>query len=75
MLPPIFVIDMVRFGHVTLSCKGPIGIVQVVFPLFSFSIHLLFCFVYLFVEKGYDLMGFELSKPRLRAELEADLKR
>jgi len=25
--------------------------------------------------KGYDLMGFELSKPRLRAELEADLKR
>lgn len=25
--------------------------------------------------EGYDLMGFELSKPRLRAELEADLKR
>jgi len=25
--------------------------------------------------KGYDLMGFELSKPRLRSELEADLKR
>ncbi|KAL9957422.1 hypothetical protein ACROYT_G039055 [Oculina patagonica] len=25
--------------------------------------------------EGYDLMGFELSKPRLRSELEADLKR
>lgn len=24
---------------------------------------------------GYDLMGFEMSKPYLRAELEADLKR
>lgn len=28
-----------------------------------------------FYFKGYDLMGFELSKPRLRSELEADLKR
>ncbi|UYV73675.1 TOP3A [Cordylochernes scorpioides] len=25
--------------------------------------------------EGYDLMGFEMSKPHLRAELEADLKR
>ena len=25
--------------------------------------------------KGYDSMGFELSKPQLRAELEADLKK
>ena len=33
-----------------------------------------FLFLFLFF-KGYDLMGFELSKPRLRAELEADLKR
>jgi len=24
---------------------------------------------------GYDAMGFEMSKPYLRAELEADLKR
>ena len=24
---------------------------------------------------GYDAMGFEMSKPHLRAELEADLKR
>ena len=24
---------------------------------------------------GYDSMGYELSKPMLRAELEADLKR
>jgi len=24
---------------------------------------------------GYDSMGYELSKPQLRAELEADLKR
>ena len=29
----------------------------------------------IFLFKGYDLMGFELSKPRLRSELEADLKR
>ena len=25
--------------------------------------------------EGYDNMGYELSKPNLRAELEADLKR
>ena len=25
--------------------------------------------------EGYDAMGLEMSKPRLRAELEADLKR
>jgi len=25
--------------------------------------------------EGYDSMGYELSKPKLRAELEADLKR
>lgn len=25
--------------------------------------------------EGYDSMGFEMSKPRLRSELEADLKR
>ena len=24
---------------------------------------------------GYDSMGFDLSKPRLRAEMESDLKR
>jgi DNA topoisomerase-3 len=24
---------------------------------------------------GYDAMGFEMSKPHLRSELEADLKR
>ena len=24
VLPPIFMIDMVRFGHVTVSCKEPI---------------------------------------------------
>ena len=28
-----------------------------------------------FVVTGYDSMGYELSKPHLRAELEADLKR
>ena len=27
------------------------------------------------VVAGYDAMGFEMSKPHLRAELEADLKR
>lgn len=27
------------------------------------------------VYAGYDSMGYELSKPHLRAELEADLKR
>ena len=28
-----------------------------------------------FLYTGYDSMGYELSKPMLRAELEADLKR
>jgi len=37
------------------------------------SFYFLISFFFFF--KGYDLMGFELSKPRLRAELEADLKR
>jgi hypothetical protein len=28
-----------------------------------------------FVALGYDAMGYEMSKPHLRAELEADLKK
>lgn len=37
--------------------------------------YLLLCFAYHAVcSSGYDSMGYEMSKPDLRAELEADLK-
>lgn len=42
---------------------------------FTLRICSLLTLLFDFIEKGYDLMGFELSKPRLRSELEADLKR
>ena len=35
-LPPIFMIDMVKFGHVTLSCKEPIAKLQLVTSMWKY---------------------------------------
>lgn len=71
----VLTLEIDLYGQLSQVRSASIFILFIKTMQFTLRICSLLTLLFDFIEKGYDLMGFELSKPRLRSELEADLKR
>lgn len=71
----VLTLEIDLYGQLSQVRSASIFLLFIKTMQFTLRICSLLTLLFDFIEKGYDLMGFELSKPRLRSELEADLKR